>query len=215
MNEINDMWLDENNLYAGLGDGNLYSFNLEYGSFIKKYTGHKDYIHSVHGYDQQVVTASEDGSAKFWDPREKEASFSIEPFKNPSIHRQHFGRWLGDAKLSSDWFVTGGASRLTLFHLRNRQPFHIFDFPKEIHVTDFIDGNLLAAGDSNKLITYSFKGTIVSEIETSGSAIYSVVWQKNADRHSNILTACGASNKIEVTTNFSFKDGTLNFYPKE
>ena len=160
--------------------------------------------------DKLVVSAGEDGSVNFWDQREKAVSFTLEPYKNPQINRSNFGNWIGSATINKEWVATGGGPRLALYHLRNRQPFEIFDFPKEIHVTDFIDDNLLVAGEAKVLCQYSFKGDLISEIETSGPSVLSVAWQKTSN--CKILTACGASNKIDVTTNFTYKDTTLNFY---
>ena len=137
----------------------------------------------------------------------------MEPSKNANINRPNFGSWIGSATINKEWVATGGGPRLALYHLRNRQPFQIFDFPKEIYVTDFIEDNLLAAGESNKLCQYSFKGDVISEIETSGPSVLSVAWQK--EPHHKIMTACGASNKIDVTTNFTYKDTTLSFYRKD
>jgi THO complex subunit 6 len=163
--------------------------------------------------DKLVVSASEDGTVNFWDQREKNVSFTLEPHKNANINRQNFGHWVGSASISSEWVATGGGPRLALYHLRNRQPFQIFDFPKEIHVTSFIDDNLLAGGETNILAQYSLAGETISEIITSGPSILSVAWQKTPN--CKILTACGASNKIDVTTNFNYKDTTLNFYGKK
>lgn len=80
-------------------------------------------------------------------------------------------------------------------------------------MTDFIDGdNVLAGGESNILSQYSFKGDVVSEIETSGPCVLAVAWQKSPHK---ILSVCGASNSIDVSTNFAYKDLSLNFYSKE
>jgi WD40 repeat protein len=51
MSEINDLWVDPENdlIYAGCGDANIYVCSLEDGNFVRKLSGHKDYIHSVHG----------------------------------------------------------------------------------------------------------------------------------------------------------------------
>lgn len=149
----------------------------------------------------------------FWDHREKNPSFTIEPSKNANSNRPNFGSWVGSASINKEWVAAGGGPRLTLYHLRNRQPFQIFDFPKEIHVTDFVEDNLLVGGESELLCQYSFKGDIISEIKTSGPSVLSVAWQ-NAP-NCKIMTACGASNKIDVTTNFTYKDTTLNFYRKD
>lgn len=51
MDEVNDLWVDnENNLlFAGCGDNNIYSCSLEGGTIVRKFTGHSDYIHSIDG----------------------------------------------------------------------------------------------------------------------------------------------------------------------
>lgn len=51
MSEVNDLWVDFENdtVYAACGDSNVYVCSLEDGTFLKKLSGHKDYIHSVHG----------------------------------------------------------------------------------------------------------------------------------------------------------------------
>lgn len=174
----------------------------------------QSFLVKIHHFsDKLVVTASEDGSVMFWDQREKSVSFTLEPYKHANINRPNFGHWIGSASINNEWVVAGGGPRLALFHLRNRQPFQIFDYEKEIHVTDFIEDNVLAAGESNIMCQYSFKGDVVSEIGTSGPSILSVAWQKTPK--CQILTACGASNLIDVSTNFTYKDTTLNFYSKE
>lgn len=214
MSEVNFLWVDKESdtVYAGCGDSNVYSCRIE-DRTVRKFSGHKDYIHSVHGHDKLVVSASEDGTVNFWDSREASVSFSLEPSKFPNIARPNFGSWIGSASINSrEWVAVGGGPSLALFQLRNRQPFQVFDFPKEVHVTDFIEDNLLAAGESNLLCQYSFQGDVISEIETSGPSVLSVAWQKTPYK---ILTVCGASNKIDVTTNFTYKDTTLNFYRKD
>lgn len=51
MSEVNDLWVDSENetVYAACGDSNVYVCSLEDGTFIRKLSGHKDYIHSVDG----------------------------------------------------------------------------------------------------------------------------------------------------------------------
>jgi hypothetical protein len=93
------------------------------------------------------------------------------------------------------------------------QSTNIFSFPKEIHVTDFIDEHILAGGDHKNFYQYNFNGDVVSEIAISGTSAYSAVWQTNPHR---ILAIAGSSNNIDIcTNNFTYKDTTLNFYKKE
>lgn len=214
LNEVNSLWVDHENenVYAGCGDGVLHVCSLDDGRVLKSYKDHTDYIHSVDGCDKLVATASEDGFVKFWDIRESSPVFELQPSKNPKIERKNFGQWLGAVCMNKDWVATGGGPSLALYHLRNREPFQIFDFPKEIHVNTFIDDNILVGGESNAIHQYSFAGDIISEMPTSGPNILSIVWHKNSD--TSILSACGASNKIDISTNFKYKDSHLNFYRK-
>jgi hypothetical protein len=54
MNEVNSMWIDScedsasDLMYVASGN-EIFILSLDEGSFIKKLTGHSDYIHSVHG----------------------------------------------------------------------------------------------------------------------------------------------------------------------
>lgn len=49
--DVNSMWWNENEekLYAGCGDNNIYSFDLSNSKLVKTYDGHSDYIHSIQG----------------------------------------------------------------------------------------------------------------------------------------------------------------------
>lgn len=214
LNEVNSLWVDHENeiVYAGCGDGALHVCSLDDGRVVKSYKDHTDYIHSVDGCEKLVATASEDGYVKFWDSRENSPVFALEPAKNPKIQRKNFGDWIGAVCMSKEWVATGGGPSLALYHLRNREPFQIFDFPKEIHVSTFIDDYVVVGGEASAIHQYSFNGELVSEMPTSGPSIMSIVWQKQADL--NILSACGASNKIDISTNFKYKDSQLTFYGK-
>lgn len=114
--EVNNLWVDKENdtIYAGCGDSNVYSCRLEDRN-VRKFSGHKDYIHSVHGHDKLVVSASEDGAVNFWDSREETVSFSLEPAKFANIARPNFGNWIGSASINSrEWVAIGGGPRLAL-----------------------------------------------------------------------------------------------------
>lgn len=211
IDEINSLWVKENTVYIGCGDNNIYHASLEDGKIIRKFSGHTDYVHSVHGNNNQILSASEDGSVKMWDNREKNPSFSVEPYKNAEINRPEYGKWQGTASLSNDWFVCGGGARFAMFHLRSMQCTNVFAFPSEVHVSAFIDEQIFVGGHFKNVYQYSFNGDVVSEIPISGSAAYSVVWQTAPTK---VLTICGTSNMIDVC-NFNYRDTTLNFYKKE
>lgn len=49
--DVNSLWWNENEekLFAGCGDNNIYSFDISNGKLIRTYEGHSDYIHSIQG----------------------------------------------------------------------------------------------------------------------------------------------------------------------
>jgi len=214
--EVSDLYVDQENefLYAACGS-DIFQCSLDNGTVLNKFEGHDDFIQSIHGNEQNFVTASSDGFVKLWDNRTKSATFSIKPSENKDIARNQFGSWMGSASISKSWLSCGGGPKLAVFHLNQitKQPFQVFDYPNSIHVTDFVDlDNLLVAGESSRMIQYSLNGNMISDIETSGPAVYSVVWYKN--QQYKFLSASGASNNIDVSINFTYKDATLNFYKK-
>lgn len=99
ISEVNDLWVDSENemLYAACAN-DIHQINLEDGRVVQSFQGHKDFVHSIDGSDSSIIaTASEDGSVKLWDNRQKNATFTIEPSKNKDLQRNHFGAWIGAA----------------------------------------------------------------------------------------------------------------------
>lgn len=49
--DVNSLWWSEEQelMFAGCGDNNIYAFNLEEGKIVRIFKGHEDYIHSIHG----------------------------------------------------------------------------------------------------------------------------------------------------------------------
>ena len=59
-------------LLAGCGDNNVYVLNLERLSVVDVLRGHTSYVHCVAAANSagvSVLSASEDGTVKFWDTR--------------------------------------------------------------------------------------------------------------------------------------------------
>lgn len=212
--DINSMWLDEpdGRLYAGCGDNNVYSIDLEGGVIVRNFLGHKDYIHSVDGgAPAKIVSASEDGAAKLWDTRQKNATDTIEPAKNEKLVRPQFGKWLGTVALNEDWLICGGGPNVSLWHLRSLEATTIFSFPGKAHVSDFYDDTILVGGEYQKFYHYNFNGEIKSEIPVSSTCVYSILWQTSPHK---LLSIAGASNNIDICSNFTYRDIVVNLYKK-
>lgn len=211
--EVNSFWLDKVNavLYAGCGDNVIYAISLENGKILRAFDGHKDYIHCVHGssIDNRLFSASEDGTVKFWDSRTKQSIEQLEPFKNVNLERPQFGKWQGTVSTTDDWLICGGGPKLSLWHLRSLECTTIYDFPGKARVSGFLDDIVYVAGDSTSLYQFSLNGDITAEVPVSGPSVYSVVWQLDPTK---IMSIAGASNNLDICTNFNYKDIVLSLY---
>lgn len=63
----------------------------------------------------QLVSASEDGSVRLWDLRDKQITNKILPHLNEKLCRPHLGKWVGAAALSDYWLVSLDSCILSLF----------------------------------------------------------------------------------------------------
>ena len=56
--------------------------------------------------DNQLVSASEDGTVRIWDMRQSSATNIITPHENDKLVRPELGAWMGAAAISDDWLVS-------------------------------------------------------------------------------------------------------------
>lgn len=214
-NDINCLWLNkkEGILYVGCGDNNIYAATLEDGQLLRTFSGHTDYVHWIDGgSDQNLYSASEDGSVKFWDRRDKRAVNQLEPFKKDKLVRPQFGKWQGTVAVTDDWLVCGGGPSVSLWHLRSMECTTVFPFAKPARVSGFLDDVIYVGGDTNRLCQYNLKGDVTAEVPVSSSSIYSVVAQAEPDK---FLSIAGASNSLDICTNYNYRDIVLNLYESQ
>lgn len=211
--EINSLWVDKVNgvLYAGCGDNQIYAISLETGNIIRELDGHTDYVHCVDGSstENRLFSASEDGSVKFWDSRLKQSTGQIEPYKNTDLHRPQFGKWQGTVSVTDDWLICGGGPKFSLWHLRSLECTAIYNYPGTAHASGFSDDIVYVGGDSTSLYQFSLNGDATAEIPVSGPCVYSVVYQNVPFK---IMSIAGASQNLDICTNFNYKDIVLDLY---
>ncbi|XP_055688073.1 THO complex subunit 6 [Lutzomyia longipalpis] len=212
--DVNSLWLNEetDEVFLGCGDSRILGINLEGGQIMKTYAEHKDYIHCLSGLENRLYSASEDGSVKFWDLRQKKSTGSVEPYKNHELFRPQMGKWLGTVSCTENFFVCGGGPKASLWHTRTNECTTIYPFPGAVHVSGFNEDSVLLAGQNSNVIRYSLNGDISAEIPISSPATYSVIWQTAPTK---IMSIAGAQNEIDICLNFNYKDILLKTYTNE
>lgn len=213
-NDMNCFWLHKSDgtLFVGCGDNHIYAVSLETGKILRDFSGHTDYVHWIDGVNanKTLYSASEDGSVKFWDQREKRFVNQLEPHKDARLERMQFGKWQGTVSVTDDWLLCGGGPKPSLYHLRSLECSTVFNVTSTVHVSGFLDDIVyIGGGDNSHLLQFNLKGDTTAEIPVSSSSIFSVVTQTAPEK---FMSIAGASNYLDICTNFNYKDIMLKLY---
>ncbi|KAL1132180.1 hypothetical protein AAG570_010137, partial [Ranatra chinensis] len=165
-------------IYAGCGDNRIHVFSLEDGKEIRVLDGHTDYIHSINSYEQNLVSASEDGSVRLWDLRQNSVTGIVNPHKNEMVARPHLGKWIGDVSLKDDWLVCGGGPHLSMWRMRSLELMDVFSEVQDtgIHVARFRCETVLAGGQSSHFYQLNYTGDVLAKLDTSSFTIYTAAY---------------------------------------
>ncbi|RZC34507.1 THO complex subunit 6, partial [Asbolus verrucosus] len=194
--DVNCLVLNEENdlLYAGCGDNNVYVFNVETRKEIRTFKGHKNYVHCLTYSNNKLVSGGEDGLVMMWDLRDNAVVHKIEPHIKDKVCRPELGHWIGGVGINDDWLLCGGGPRLSLWHLRSLNISTVFPIEdKGIHIAEIFQDKIFAGGRSALFYQMSFNGDIITEIPTSPVTTYSAVHQ---DEPFQTLCIAGSSPKI-------------------
>ncbi|XP_046389674.1 THO complex subunit 6 [Ischnura elegans] len=199
----------DGHLYAGCGDNKIYVFDLEDGKLLRNFEGHDDYIHSIHMSGTTLASASEDGSVRLWDSRQEVCCSSVHPFMHERLCRPHLGKWVGAVALSDDWMICGGGPRPALWHTRSLDM--TMTYPMDdagIHFLGFHEDRIMAGGCHPFFYHFSYSGDILAQIPSSSTSVYSAILQETPIK---ALSIVGSSAKIDLCSNFSYRDQVLSF----
>ncbi|KAF7988746.1 hypothetical protein HCN44_007056 [Aphidius gifuensis] len=196
-------------LYAGCGDNKIYVINLDNGKILRCMESHENYIHCLAQLRDQLASASEDGTVKFWDLRNLEHTSTLTPSLNGQISRPKLGKWIGAVDFTEDWLLCGGGPSLSLWHLRTMETATIFDLPDEgIHVASIHDERIIAGGCMPAVYHLNYQGEVLAKVPTSSKTVYSIV---HCEKPQKILSISGSSNNIDICTNFNYREFILKF----
>lgn len=206
----------DNSLVTGCGDNNVYIWDLEGGSVKQTLSGHTDYVHCVDFLkkSEQVVSASEDGTVRFWDLRSPPGSVEsvIDPNKNEEAARPDVGKWVSCLAVhpDEDWMVCGGAAHLSVWHLRSKTTTAVLPTPNSRpQVATFHDDLILSAGSEPNVFHWSVNGETKCVVPVCATSIYSLA--VNRESSNQVLAIGGSSSTIDVCTNFSYKAFSFHF----
>jgi len=226
--EINYMIIKGDVLYAAAGDGNVYGWSLDTTELIRKYEGHSDYVHCLAMKDDNLLlSGSEDGSLRFWDPRTSGSCVALmEPYKHSSCSRPAIGKWISCVDIEEDRVLCGGGPHLSLFHLKmsssvyNHQsskfssasPLHVFKTEGNVtqNVVKFHEDGFLCAGSSPFVHHWDLSGRLSMSLAVTPSSVYTVASNDNSSKYP-VMTIAGSSNKIDFCISKGYSSFSLTF----
>ncbi|KQJ89988.1 hypothetical protein BRADI_4g28830v3 [Brachypodium distachyon] len=150
--------------------GMWYVFSEESGKCKMTFKGHTDYLHSIAVREAnhqlywidlcsfQVVTGSEDGTARIWDCRSGKCTQTIHPVQNKKFE----GSWVGCIAIdaSESWLACGTSSGISVWSLLSNEC--IFNADCSAPVQDLLF-------DKNQMAAVAGHGGLVDVISAFGS----------------------------------------------
>lgn len=209
-------------IYSGCSDNNIYIHDKETQQELARLGGHQDYLHALKVTGHNLLySAAEDGSVRSWDIRTPGKAMSIIlPFKNTSLARTHFGKWIGalDVSPNNEWLVCGGGPKLSVWHLASSKCVHICDSPNVANVAQYVPSDpssIIFAGNGNQVSTWKLNSSTAEassyscQLDSSIDNIFSIVYHNYTDYDYNLSSFSGDNFKIELCKNGKYIDSEL------
>ncbi|XP_068761888.1 THO complex subunit 6 homolog [Montipora capricornis] len=205
----------EETLFSGCGDSNIYMWDLESGTCKGALTGHTDYVQclSLRPKQSQCVSGAEDGTVRLWDYRLKGSMTDmIQPCKNEDIQRPHVGSWIGCVAIdhTGDWLVCGGGPSLSMWHLRTMTCTSVLQTSSVQQAAVFHDDLILSAGSEPSIFHWQLNGDLKSQVPCTPNSVFAIEVNDKSPTN-KVLVVGGSSANIDVFTNFGYKALSLRF----
>ncbi|KAL5572441.1 hypothetical protein UlMin_022038 [Ulmus minor] len=188
----------EGSIYAAAGDSCAYCWDVESGQVKLVFKGHSEYLHCIipRNTTNQIITGSEDGTARIWDCRTGKCSQVIEPAKDMKLKASSYVSCIGlDA--SESWLVCGSGRSLSVWNLSASECVSRISTQASVQDVVFDDNQILAVGAEPLLYHFNINGAILSQIQCAPSSAFSV------SIHPSGVTAVGGyGGLVDVISQF-------------
>ncbi|XP_042479667.1 probable ATP-dependent RNA helicase ddx6 [Macadamia integrifolia] len=189
----------EGSIYSAAGDSCAYCWDVEKGKIKMVFRGHSDYLHCIvaRKSGNQIITGSEDGTARIWDCKSAKCIQVIHPQKDKKF--KEGCPWVSCVALdaSESWLACGDGSCLSVWNL------HACEFISRISACSptqdilFDDNQILAVGAEPVLSRLNIDGSILSQIQCAPPSAFSVSLHP-----SGVLAVGGYGGLVDVISQF-------------
>ncbi|EYU28377.1 hypothetical protein MIMGU_mgv1a008589mg [Erythranthe guttata] len=163
-------------IYAAAGDSCAYCWDMEKCEVKTVFKGHSNYIHSIVSckLSNQIITGSEDGTARIWDCKSAKCIQVIDPGKDDK--KVSFPSAVSCIALDSSesWLVCGKGQFLSVWNLPARECVSMTKTNASVQDVIFDNNQILAVGAEPLLTRLNMNGDILSQIQCAPQSAFSL-----------------------------------------
>ncbi|KAL7601929.1 THO complex subunit 6 [Lactuca sativa] len=186
-------------IYAAVGDSCAYCWDVEESKIKMTFKGHAGYLHSIIARNSchQIITGSEDGTARIWDCRSGKCSNVIEPGKDKKS--KEFFSYVSCISLDATekWLACGSGRNLSVWNLSASERISGVSTRACIQDICFDDNQILAVGAEPVVSRYDMNGVVLSQIQCVPRSTFSVNLHP-----SGVTCVAGYGGVVDVISQF-------------
>ncbi|XP_048133996.1 ATP-dependent RNA helicase dbp-5-like [Rhodamnia argentea] len=185
-------------IYAAAGDSCAYCWDVECGKIKMVFKGHSDYLHCIvaRNSSSQIITGSEDGTARIWDCRSGKCVQVVDPDKG---HKKGFFSSVSCLALdaSESWLVCGRGRDLSIWSISASDCIAKISTSAPAQDVLFDDNQILEVGAEPLISRLDMNGAVLSQIHCAPQSVFSV------SLHQSGVTAVGGyGGLVDVISQF-------------
>ncbi|KAK6248727.1 hypothetical protein QUC31_020292 [Theobroma cacao] len=191
-------------IFSAAGDSCAYCWDVEKSEIKMVFKGHSDYLHCIvaRASSNQIITGSEDGTARIWDCKSGKCIKVIDPLKDNKLKGLISCVSCIALDASESWLACGSGRSLSVWNLPASECISNISSRASIQDVVFDDNQILAVGADPVLGRFDMNGMILSQIQCAPQSAFSV------SLHPSGVTAIGGyGGLVDVISQFGNKRG--------
>ncbi|KAH1057039.1 hypothetical protein J1N35_035104 [Gossypium stocksii] len=186
-------------IFSAAGDSCAYCWDVEKGEIKMVFKGHTDYLHCIlsRASASQIITGSEDGTARIWDCKSGKCIKVIDPLKDKKLKGPISCVSCIALDASESWLACGSGPSLSVWNLTASECISSISNGASIQDVVFDNNQILAVGADPVLNRFDMNGMILSQIQCAPQSAFSV------SLHPSGVTAIGGyGGLVDVISQF-------------